>query len=118
MRTHEESRPYGKIVHIGDEPRDGEPMPPFLVDGIICRSLTLVYGEPGAGKSTMMAALTIALANGEKPFLGQAIYATGPIRVGVITGDPKEDQRYEALLQGMVPEGQVYYHPDAPASRG
>jgi hypothetical protein len=45
---------------------------PFLVDRLVCSTVTLIYGEPFSGKSTIAAALAAASLKGQ-PFLGHPL---------------------------------------------
>ena len=45
---------------------------PFLVDRLVCSTVTLIYGEPFSGKSTIAAALAAASLNGQA-FLGHPL---------------------------------------------
>lgn len=73
---------------------------PFLVDGIIHESMTLLYGQTCSGKSTVAASLAIALANGEKKFLGRKVNTRGAITVGIVTGDPSGGNEYKRRIVG------------------
>jgi hypothetical protein len=82
--------------------REHEPYsesPPFLVEGILHHTVTLIYGEAKSGKSTLAAALAMALSNGEHDFLGRKITLGRPARVGVIAGDFGDDEAYADWLQ-------------------
>lgn len=82
---------------------------PFLVDGIVHQSVTLLYGRTCSGKSTLAAALAIALSNGETEFLGREITSDGPMRVGIITGDPLGASEYKRRLvsDGAIGSGEI-----------
>lgn len=83
-----------KSYDIADEPL------PFVVDGLVHQSMTLLYGRTCAGKSTLAAGLAAALANGHSTWLGHKINAAGPLRVGVIAGDPLGAREYTRRLVG------------------
>jgi AAA domain len=95
--------------------------PPFLVDGIIHRSITLIYGQTTSGKSTVAASLAAALANGQSQFLGRDIANGGqPMTVGIVAGDPLGTSEYAELLvkSGAIGDGRVYViEPDRPTRR-
>lgn len=100
VKIHEQG--YSYIV-IDDKPLE-DARPPFLVDGIVASTLTLLYGAPKTGKSTIAAALSVAIANGT-PFLNQPVNASG--KVAIITGDPGDDDYYASMFYGKVPSGTV-----------
>jgi len=90
---------------LGNEP------PPFLVDGIVHQSMTLLYGQTCSGKSTLAASLAIALANGRADFLGRPIANDGQkLTVGVVAGDPMGAQEYARRLvqHGDIDQGRIY----------
>jgi energy-coupling factor transporter ATP-binding protein EcfA2 len=87
-----------------------EPLP-FLVDGIIHESMTLLYGQTCSGKSTIAAALAVALANGETHFLGRKIANDGQrMTVGIVAGDPCGAREYTRRLveTKAIGSGRVY----------
>lgn len=90
------------IIKIGDEPLP-EDRPKFIVDGIVAKSLTLLYGQPKHGKSTLAMALAVAVANGYETFLGRKVNLDGPVKVGIIAGDPEDDSEYDRVIAGTVP---------------
>jgi RecA-family ATPase len=55
---------------------DQEP-PPFLIDGVLHRSVTLLYGQTKSGKSTLAASMAVALAGGHGDWLGRPIAPDG-----------------------------------------
>jgi hypothetical protein len=67
--------------------------PPFLVEGVLHRSQTILYGQTCAGKSMLAVSLAVAVASGQTSWLGQAIASGG--RVAIVSGDP--DGKYETL---------------------
>lgn len=95
----------------------GEP-PAFLVDGVVHRSVTLVYGQTCSGKSTLAASLAAHLANGAGEFLGRTIANGGePMTVGIIAGDPLARPEYadQLVTSGAIGDGKVYLsEPDLP----
>ncbi len=67
--------------------------PPFLVEGVLHRSQTILYGQTCAGKSMLALSLAVAVASGQTRWLGQEIASGG--RVAIVSGDP--DGKYETL---------------------
>ena len=63
---------------------------PFLVDGILHRSQTIVYGMTNAGKSMLAASLAVAVTSGRN-WCGRTVNNSGP--VAIVSGDP--DGLYE-----------------------
>jgi hypothetical protein len=93
--------------------------PPFLVDGILHRTMTLIYGEKGCGKSTLAASMATALANGEPAFLNRKVNAAKPLSVGVIAGDFDDDNSYAEQFRQTLDDGVEIsvYGLDRPPSR-
>ena len=91
--------------------------PPFLVEGIVHSTMTLIYGQTLAGKSTLAGALAVTLANGESEFLGHGVNADGPLTVGIISGDPGGAAEYRRRIHAYVkPDAELYVDsPDRPA---
>ena len=88
-----------------------EEPPPFLVDGIIHESMTLLYGQTCSGKSTIAAALAVALANGATHFLGRKIANDGQrMTVGIVAGDPCGAREYTRRLveTKAIGTGRIY----------
>lgn len=101
-------------ILVDDEPLEDD-RPRFLVDGLVARSLTLLYGQPKHGKSTLAMAMAVAVANGAPEFLGRKVNLNGPAKVGIIAGDPEDDIEYVKALRGSVPPGMVMtYCPQRP----
>jgi hypothetical protein len=65
--------------------------PPFLVEGVLHRSQTILYGQTCAGKSMLALSMATAVASGQTNWLGQGIASAGP--VAFVSGDP--DGKYE-----------------------
>jgi AAA domain-containing protein len=101
-KIHEQGYSY---IEIDDKPLEDE-RPPFLVDGIVASTLTLLYGAPKSGKSTLAAALAVSVANGTE-FLGRPVNAIGTNRVAIVTGDPGDDDHYTRMIHRDVPAGSV-----------
>jgi hypothetical protein len=82
-----------KDSDLADEPL------PFLVDGIVHESMTLLYGQTCSGKSTLAASLAISLGNGDGKFLGRNVERNGePLTVGIVTGDPNGGREYKRRI--------------------
>src|SRR5690349_2880598 len=64
--------------------------PPFLVEGVLHRSQTIIYGQTNAGKSMVGLSLAVSVASGQ-PWNGRTPSASGP--VAIVSGDP--DGLYE-----------------------
>lgn len=97
------------IIKIGDVPLQ-EDRPKFIVDGLVAKSLTLLYGRPKHGKSTIAMALAIAVANGSDTFLGRKVNLNGPAKVAIIAGDPEDDSEYDRVIAGGVPPEGVHIY--------
>jgi AAA domain len=98
-RIHKEGYSY---IEIDGNPLEDE-RPPFLVEGIVSSTLTLLYGAPKSGKSTLAAALAVAVANG-----GTYLEKPAPRgKVAIVTGDPSDDDQYYRYAYGRVPDGAV-----------
>lgn len=93
-----------------------EEMPPFLVEGIVHRSMTLVFGAPYGGKSTLIRTVAAALANGDKELFGKRVMVPGGLRVAVIAADPDSAREYaEEFRLLLCPGVSVPIHcPDLP----
>lgn len=65
---------------------------PFLVEGILHRSQTIIYGQTMAGKSMLGLSLAAAVVSG-RPWNGYAVSNSGP--VAIVSGDP--DGQHENL---------------------
>jgi hypothetical protein len=64
--------------------------PPFLVDGVLHRSQTIMYGQTNAGKSMLATSLAVSVASGQN-WCGRTLASAGP--VAIVSGDP--DGLYE-----------------------
>jgi hypothetical protein len=82
---------------------DREP-PPFLIEGVLHRSVTLLYGQTMAGKSTLAASMAVALAGGHGSWLGQPITPDGNGPVVIVTGDPDGRREYKTRLYSVQDE--------------
>jgi hypothetical protein len=65
----------------------------FLIEGVLHRSVTLIYGQTMAGKSTIAASIAVALATGKTEWAGRTVSPSGHGPVVIVCGDP--DSRYE-----------------------
>ena len=64
--------------------------PPFLVDGVLHRSQTIIFGQTNSGKSMVAISLAVAVASGQS-WCGRTVSRSGP--VAIVSGDP--DGLYE-----------------------
>ncbi|MGA4540116.1 AAA family ATPase [Uniformispora flossi] len=75
-------------------------VPPFLVEGLVSATATVLYGQPKAGKGWLSISLAHALATGEREWLGHRIHGSAR-RVLVACTDPggasETATRYAAL---------------------
>lgn len=79
--------------------------PPFLVDGLICTTTTVVYGAPNQGKTRLVASLAVAANNGSAQWLGRAF--NRPVSSIVIcTADAGSQEQYVTLIREALPDGQ------------
>jgi KaiC/GvpD/RAD55 family RecA-like ATPase len=81
--------------------------PPFLVEGIVHESVTLLYGEAKIGKSTLAAALAAAMADGAEEFLGRTVTVPGAKSVGIIAGDFADGVAYIAQLRQVTDSDRI-----------
>jgi hypothetical protein len=65
----------------------------FLIDGVLHRSVTLIYGQTEAGKSTIAASIAVAVATGKDEWAGRTVSPATHGPVVIVCGDP--DSRYE-----------------------
>jgi hypothetical protein len=65
----------------------------FLIDGVLHRSVTLIYGQTMAGKSTIAASIAVAIATGKGEWSGRPVSPAAHGPVVIVCGDP--DSRYE-----------------------
>jgi hypothetical protein len=100
-----------------DQYDPSEEVPPFLVEGIIHRSITLIYGTPEGGKSTLARTVSAGLANGIGDILGKPI-TTDPMKVAVIAADPDSALEYAYEFKDLLGPGiQIPIHcPDLPVA--
>jgi hypothetical protein len=88
---------------------EGEP-PPFLIEGVVQRSVTLLYGQTGSGKSSLALGMSIAVASGQPEWLGQRIATDGPMPVVIVAGDPDGKAEYKEMLhpvRGQLGDGSI-----------
>lgn len=64
--------------------------PPFLVDGVLHRSQTILFGQTNCGKSMIACSLAVSVASGQN-WCGRTVSSSGP--VAIVSGDP--DGLYE-----------------------
>lgn len=73
----------------------------FLIDGLIHSSATLVSGRPEAGKTTLVAMMTAAIASGREAFLGRTIHRHGPVLISAT--DPGEASKWGRRMKCVDP---------------
>ena len=109
---------HGITTLICDNEYDpSEERPPFLVEGIIHRSMTLIIGKPEGGKSTLARTIVAGLANGDKEILGKPNLA-GVLKAAIIAADPDSAQEYSEQFRTLLDDGvTVPVHcPDLPVA--
>src|SRR5947209_4123418 len=72
-----------------------QPSEPFVIEGILHSSLTLLYGASEIGKSQLVVSLTRALVEG-RSWMGHR--TVGPGRVLLLTSDPGGVREYSERL--------------------
>lgn len=78
---------------------------PFVIPGLVASTLTLFYGRPKTGKSTLASAVVRSVATGV-PVVDETPALTGP--VAVISGDPGDAVLvYGRMLDGL-PDTRVF----------
>jgi hypothetical protein len=75
-------------------------VPPFLVDGLISESATMLLGDPKVGKSFLVVSLAKALSAGESEWLGRKVYG-GRRGVVIATTDPGNHREYIRRLAAL-----------------
>ena len=70
----------------------------FLIDGVLHRSVTLLYGQTSVGKSTIAASMAVALATGKGEWLGRKISPAAHGPVVIVCGDPDSIYEYRERL--------------------
>jgi len=95
-----------------------EESPPFLIEGVVHRSITLIYGTPEGGKSTLARTISAGLANGTGDILGKPILVSGPMKVAVIAADPDAAYEYAYEFKSLLAPGvEIPIHcPDLPVA--
>lgn len=92
--------------------------PPFLVDGVLHRSQTIIFGQTNAGKSMLALSLAAAVASGRN-WNGRTVNASGP--VAIVSGDPDGlYETYERLdkVRDDVAGGEIRIHlPERPLAK-
>jgi hypothetical protein len=78
--------------------------PPFVVDGVIAKGVTLVYGQSEAGKSMLISGALAALVRGEESFLNRSVEQRD-WSPGLLIGDFDDGRRYGQRLEnaGLTP---------------
>ena len=107
MSTEVHEGKFSRSTYITRDTDLTEEPSPFVVEGIIHESMTLLYGQTCSGKSTIAASLAIHLANGAPRFLGRPIMRPGRMNVGIVTGDPSGGNEYRRRIvkSGLLDSG-------------
>ncbi|MFK0167277.1 hypothetical protein ACIQU5_00585 [Streptomyces sp. NPDC090306] len=84
----------------------------FLIGDLLTTSITMLSGEPKAGKTLLTAGIGIALLNGHKEFLGQPVLQHVEHIVFGLTDEGAPEELKERLY-GAVPDGSVTVFPVA-----
>ncbi len=82
----------------------------FLISDLLTTRMTVLSGEPKAGKTLLAAGMGIALINGEKEFLGQPVLRKVDHIVFGLTDDGAPEELKERL-HGAVPDDSVTVFP-------
>ncbi|MFI6008824.1 AAA family ATPase [Streptomyces sp. NPDC051243] len=82
----------------------------FLIGDLLTSRITVLAGEPKAGKTLLSAGMTSALVNGEPEFLGLPVHRTVQHVVFGLTDDGAEEELKERLLD-TVPNDAVTIFP-------
>lgn len=106
---------YGNLTSIRPSEPWVEARPPFLVEGLVHGSVSLLYGMTNAGKSTLAGSLAIGVAAPDASWHGQAITRHG--HVLVVAGDPDGEREWtHRLRQGHQADNSIsLYAPNRPA---
>lgn len=92
--------------------------PPFLVDGVLHRSQTIIFGQTNAGKSMLATSLAVSVASG-RDWCGRTVHDSGP--VAIISGDPDGlYETYERLdkVRDDIGGGEIHIHlPERPLAK-
>lgn len=80
--------------------------PPFLVDGVISKEVTLVYGKSEAGKSMLVAGTVAAMVSGQGSFIGREVQQQR-WDVGILVGDYGDGRRYSGRIEAALPDRQA-----------
>jgi hypothetical protein len=110
---------YGfSVTRVTNQFEPYQERPPFLIDGILHNTMTLLYGEAKNGKSTLAAALAASLVNGEPQFLNRKIEPKD-YSVGIVAADFGDDQAYADQLRQVLNDGTMVpvYALDRPPDR-
>jgi hypothetical protein len=106
---------YGRLTRLTSSyDLEADPLP-FVIDGLIHESMTLLFGRTCSGKSTLASSLAIALATGQPRWLGRSIASDAPMKVGVIAGDPVGAREYARRIVPTIGPGAIdVYEPNRP----
>ncbi|MFC0846385.1 AAA family ATPase [Streptomyces noboritoensis] len=103
----------GAIKNKGRQLHEIERVPyeeAFLIGDLLTTRMTVLSGEPKAGKTLLAAGMGIALINGEKEFLGQPVLWEIDHVVFGLTDDGAPEELKERL-HGAVPDDSVTVFP-------
>ena len=112
---------HGITTLIADNEYDpSEEVPPFLVDGIVHRSMTLIIGRPEGGKSTLARTIVAGLVNGESEILDRKVLVPDRLKCAIISADPDSAREYAEEFKDLTDNGvDVPIHcPDLPVAAG
>lgn len=79
---------------------------PFVIEGLVARGVTLLYGQSEAGKSMIGAGIVGAAVSGQEEFLGRAVERRD-WRAGILTGDFRDAPRWCERLEGVLTPDQM-----------
>ncbi|MEV6992154.1 AAA family ATPase [Streptomyces sp. NPDC093228] len=105
--------PSGAIKDKGRQLHQIERVPyedAFLIGDLLTTRITVLSGEPKAGKTLLSAGMAIALLNGEPTFLGQPVLRKLDHIVFGVTDDGASEELKERL-HGAVPDDAVTIFP-------
>lgn len=79
---------------------------PFVIEGLVARGVTLLYGQSEAGKSMIGAGIVGVAVSGQEEFLGRAVERRD-WRAGILTGDFRDAPRWCERLEGVLAPEQM-----------
>lgn len=96
---------FGDAIDLDDYSRAVGDADPFVIDGVLHRSTTLIYGQTMAGKSTVSASIARAISGQASDWLGRPVTTHG--HVLIVAGDPDGGREYASRI-GRWPDITVY----------